>query len=348
MLIDMDYFFVACEEIKRPELRNKPTIVGAEPKEGRGRGVVMTCNYVARKYGIHSAMPISTAYKIKPDAVFLPMDYSYYEQKSNEVIAILREYADRLEQVSIDEAFLDISTKVKDYEEAAKYAERIKAIIKEKAKLPCSIGISSSKLIAKMACEKAKPNGLKLVKPEETKEFIKGMDVGELYGVGKKTAEKLQSLGYSTVGDLAKANKMGLMDRFGSFGLELYNYSNGIDEGEVQETYEVKSMSRERTFEHDTDDSKQILKAIAELSKEVVEDVNKQGMSFKVVTFKTRYSDFSEHLKSKSIKPSNNLEDVIDTASVLYTKFVDKERKIRKIGVRVSGLTNYKSQKRLF
>ena len=146
MLIDMDYFFVACEEIKRPELKARPTIVGADPKEGRGRGVVMTCNYVARKYGIHSAMPISQAYKLKPDAEYLPMDYSYYEKKSAEVLSIIREFAGKVEQVSIDEFFIDISEKISDYDQALSCAKKIKETIIEKARLPCSIGISSTSL----------------------------------------------------------------------------------------------------------------------------------------------------------------------------------------------------------
>ncbi len=348
MLIDMDYFFVACEEIKRPELKTRPTIVGADPKEGRGRGVVMTCNYVARKFGIHSAIPISQAYKLKPDAEYLPMDYSYYEKKSAEVLSIVREFAGKAEQVSIDEFFIDVSDKVENYEKALEYAKKIKEEINEKANLPCSIGISSTKLVAKMACEKAKPNGIKLVKDEEANAFLAPLPVGQLYGIGKKTEEKLGKMGYKTVGDLAKASMMKLMDEFGSFGIDIHNYANAIDESEVLENYEVKSISREFTFEHDTKKDEHVIKEINKLAKQVGKDIEERKLSFKVVTLKLRYSDFTEHLHSKSIRPTNVAEEIARNAVELYKENADKEKKVRKLGVRASGFTDYKSQKRLF
>ncbi len=348
MLIDMDYFFAACEEIKRPELKTRPTIVGADPKEGRGRGVVMTCNYVARKFGIHSAMPISTAYKIKPDAEYLPVDYSYYEKKSGEVLSIIREYSALVEQVSIDEFFADVSGKAGSYDEALSYAEQIKSAVREKAKLPCSIGISNTKLVAKMACEKAKPNGIKLVKPDEAKSFLAQLPVGELYGVGKKTEEKLEKMGYKTVGELAKASVMDLMDHFNAFGLELHNSANAIDESEVVENYEVKSISREFTFEHDTRKDDEITKEIKELSSQVGKDVAGRSLSYRVVTLKLRYGDFIEHLHSRSIRQTSNPEEIAKTAVELYRENVDSSKKIRKLGVRASGFTEYKNQKKLF
>ena len=348
MLIDMDYFFVACEEIRNPSLRSQPTIVGAHPKEGRGRGVVMTCNYVARKYGIHSAMPISTAYKLKPDAKFLPMDYLYYEQKSKEVMAIMGRYSEKIEQVSIDEAFLDVSGKGDNGADAVSYAEKIKETIRKEAKLPCTIGISNSKLISKMACESAKPDGLRLVAESEITDFIKDMSVTKLYGVGGKTAERLERMGYRTIGELSRANVMQLMAEFGSFGLELHNHSLGIDESAVEGNYEVKSIGREKTFDSDTNDDVEILSALKELSKGVMSEVESQGFSFKVVTIKRRYSDFSEQLKSRSIRPSNSLDDMETAVLQLYKAQPKSLKKIRKIGVRVSGLTRYKSQKRLF
>lgn len=348
MLIDMDYFFAACEEIKRPELKTRPTIVGADPKEGRGRGVVMTCNYVARKFGIHSAMPISQAYKLKPDAEYLPMDYSYYEKKSAEVLSIIREFAGRVEQVSIDEFFIDVSEKTATYDEALAYAKKIKEEINEKAKLPCSIGISNTKLVAKMACEKAKPNGIKLVKEEEAKAFLAPLPVGQLYGIGSKTEERLGKMGYKTVAELSKVSMMKLMGEFGSFGIDIHNCSNAIDESEVVENNEIKSISREFTFEHDTKKLEQVIKEISELSKQVGKDIEERKLSFKVVTLKLRYSDFIEHLHSRSIRPTNVFEEIEKNAVELYKENVEKEKKVRKLGVRVSGFTDYKSQKRLF
>lgn len=348
LLVDMDSFFVACEELRKPEIKGKPVIVGADPKGGKGRGVVSTCNYEARKYGIHSAMPISIAYRLKRDALFLPVDYDYYEKLSRRVMELLKPFADKFEQVSVDEAFLDVSKKADSYESAMKIAERIKAKINDDLKLPCSIGVGPNKLIAKMASEAAKPNGIRAVKEEEAKAFLKDMPIDKLYGVGRKTTEKMERLGYKTVGDVAKANPQDLMDKFGVFGVELHKYANGIDESEVQENYEVKSISRERTFEEDTSNADQIIQKIKEISREVVEDVRRNGFAFKVVTIKMRYSNFEEHLKSKSLAHlSNSEQDVVDAALELFWKNYDKSELVRKIGVRVSGLTKYKGQKKI-
>ena len=348
MLIDMDYFFVACEEIKRPELKDRPTIVGADPKEGRGRGVVMTCNYVARKLGIHSAMPISSAYRMAPDAEFLPMDYPYYERKSNEVFGIIKDFSEKTEQVSIDEFFIDVSSKVDNREDALLLAGKIKSRINSEARLPCSIGISDTKLVAKMACERAKPDGIKLVDKEESLKFMWQLPVGELYGVGAKTKERLEKMGYRTIGDLAKANIMLLMKEFDSFGIELHDLSNGIDPREVVENYEVKSISKEYTFDRDTSKDEEIIKSIRKLSAELGKEISDKRLSYRTVTVKLRYMDFIEHLHSRSIRPTGKSEEIEKTAVELYRENVDKNKKVRKIGVRVSGLQDYKNQKLLF
>ncbi len=347
MLIDMDYFYVACEELRNPELKNKPTVVGAHPKEGRGRGVVLTCNYAARKYGLRSGMPISTAYKLKPDANYLPADFFYYEDKSKEAMAIIRNMCSRMEQVSIDEAYAAIDS-LKDYGEAMAYGEKVKSEIKSKSGLPCSVGISYNKFMAKMSCESAKPNGIKIVSETEAKGFLNDIPVGKMYGVGSKTGERLERMGYHTIGDLSHAKIMTLIGEFGSLGLELHNHANGIDESEIIENYDVKSIGREVTFENDTNDTALITKTIEKLSDDTMGDVSKQNLSFRTVTLKVRYHDFTEHLKSKSIKPSNNSEDIKRVALELYNLHVNKNIKIRKLGVRVSKLTKYEMQKRLF
>ncbi len=348
MLIDMDYFFAACEELRRPDIKDKPVVVGADPKKGNGRGVVSTCNYVARKYGIHSGMPISMAYRLKPDAVFLPLDEPYYESLSEKVMGIIRSHADKFEQASIDEAFIDVSKRISSYDEAFELAKEIKEEIKEKTGLPCSIGIGPSKLIAKMACEAAKPNGIKVVKEDETKAFISDMPIGKLYGVGKKTAEKLESLGYKKVSDVANANPMKLMDIFGVYGIDLYKAANGIDESEVEESYEVKSIGREKTFEKDTRSIEELEKAIRDMSAEIVQDVKRQGFAFSTVSIKLRFSDFDEHIKSKSLNYSTDSEQEIEKSAIeLLNEYYDKEKLVRKIGVRVSGLKPFKGQKKL-
>lgn len=347
-LIDMDYFFVACEELRRPEIKGKPAVVGTDPKLGEGRGVVMTASYAARKFGLRSGMPLSMAYRMKKDVIYLPQDFDYYEEVSKKVMAVVKQYADRFEQVSVDEAFIDVSKRAQSYDEAAELAKKLKEEIKDKVGLPCSIGISTNKLVAKMASDEAKPNGIKVVKEEEAKEFLANKPIGDLYGVGRKMREKLQELKYKTIGDLAKANPVELVQRFKTYGAELYNYANGRDDSEVQENYDVKSISRERTLESDTEDREEIIPVINEISKEIIEDVKKSGLAFKVVTIKLRYSNFEEHLKSRSLHHmSNELSDLVDTSVALLDKYMEKGERIRKIGVRVSNLVKYKGQKRI-
>ncbi len=343
LLIDMDYFFVACEELRNSEARSRPTIVGTGNAESRG--VVMTCNYEARKYGIRSGMPLSQARSLKKDALFLPEDFEYYESESKKVMALIKEFSDRMEEVSVDEAFVEISNRASNYEEAFEAASELKKKIKERLGLPCSIGISTNKLMAKMACEKAKPDGIKIVKAEDAKDFLKDMPVGKLYGVGIKTRERLERLGYMTVGELANANPMLLRDELGSFGTELINSANGIDESEVIESSEIKSIGRERTFEIDTSDKNVINAEIRKLSEEVFSELMKNGFSFKTVTIKIRYPDFSERLKSRSIRQTRSLDEIVLLAEKLFEENAEQSRKVRKIGVRVSGLLRQKGQK---
>ncbi len=347
MLIDMDYFYVACEELRHPEILGRPAVVGMYPKGGAGRGVVMTCNYMAREFGIRSGMPISMAYKIKPDAAYLPVDFDYYEQISGRVMKLLKPFAEKFEQVSVDEAFLDVSGKVSDHRDAQIYAKRIHDHVLSEIGIRCSIGVGPNKLIAKMACEKAKPDGIKVVQEGEVKDFLDGLDVGKLYGIGEKTSERLRKMGYGTVDRLAKANEMRLMDQFGIFGHEMIMFANGIDDRDVTENYDVKSIGRELTFEHNTADDKEVDAAIDRLAEEVMREVEKNKKSFKTITLKLRYGDFIEHIHSRSVRLTDSKSTLIDTCKELYRNNVDRSRKVRKLGVRVSNLVDYRGQRKI-
>ncbi|MDE1761716.1 MAG: DNA polymerase IV [Candidatus Micrarchaeota archaeon] len=348
MLIDMDYFFAACEELRHPELREKPVVVGADPKGGKGRGVVSTCNYLARRYGIHSAMPISMAYRLKPDAVFLPVDYEYYEEMSRKVMQRVKEFATRFEQVSVDEAFIDVSGKVDGYDSALSYAKELKESVTKSYGLPCSVGVSTNRVLAKMACEAGKPDGIRLVKEEDGAKFLAKMPVGKLYGVGKKTGEKLQGMGYKSIGDLARANPVNLVSEFGSYGAEIYRSANGKGDDSVVENYEVKSIGRERTFQEDTSDRDEIRRQIISICKEIKTEIEKQGFSFKTITLKIRYPDFTEQLRGKSLGHySNDISQVEDVAIRLFERYVEHGERIRKIGVRISSLSKKGGQMRM-
>ncbi len=347
MLIDMDYFYVACEELRNSEVRDRPTIVGSDPKGGNGRGVVMTCNYKAREFGIRSGMPISIAFRIKPDALYLPLDYDFYESISKRIMEVIRGFSRKFEQVSVDEAFIDASDVVSGYDDALTYARKMQDDILNKTGIKCSVGIGPNKLIAKMACEKAKPNGIKAVKEAEVRQFLSEARIDDLYGIGAKTVERLKKLGYDTVDGLANANSMEMVAEFGALGTEIKGYANGIDNREVTENYEVKSIGREFTFEKDTDSAQEIEGALKKLAAEVMKEVDKSNIAFKTITIKLRYYDFAEHLHTRSVKSTRNPEMLSGTAIELYRDNAERKKKIRKIGVRVSNLTSYKGQRRI-
>ena len=337
MHLDLDAFFAACEERER-NISGKPVVVGADPKEGKGRGVVSTCNYSAREYGIHSGMPISIAYRKCPDAIFLPVNFPLYISVSASIMNIVRKYADVFEQTSIDEAYLDVTEKTKgNYGTAEEIARKIKQGIQEKEKLTCSIGIGHNKLIAKTASDYKKPDGLTLVRPYKAKAFLEKLEIRKLYGIGKKGEQVMKELGVNTIGDLAAYDVEKLTGIFGNWGYELHQFAQGIDERPVEESYTIKSMGREHTFENDTAEPKEIFEILEALSKDIYEEIREYKISFRTITLKIRYENFETHTKSKTVKPSDKANTIIDVSKQLVKPYL-KGRKIRLVGIRVSNL----------
>jgi DNA polymerase IV (DinB-like DNA polymerase) len=346
--LDMDHFYTAIEEREHPEYKGKPVVVGADPKQGQGRGVVSTSNYEARKVGVKSGIPISRAWKLCPEAVYLPPNYPLYIKVSNEIMAIARKYTDKFEQWGIDEAFLDVTTKVKDYAEAEALAKQIKREINEKEQLTCSIGIGPNKLTAKVASDYQKPDGLTIVKDGEVERFLAPLPVRRLLWVGRKTEEKLKALGINTIGDLARYDPTMLNDAFGVMGTQMHLMARGIDRSEVEPRTEAKSISRETTFEEDTDDADAVLKALDTLSAEVCGDALNQHLFFKTVTIKVRYENFETHTRSKTLPfMTNRVQDLQKIAKELLQAYLRHDRKIRLIGVRVSSFVKGEKQKAL-
>jgi DNA polymerase IV (DinB-like DNA polymerase) len=346
--VDMDHFFTAVEEREHPEYKGKPVIVGANPKQGKGRGVVSTCNYEARRFGVRSGMPISKAWKLCSEAVYLPVKYELYTKVSNEIMDMLRKHADKFEQWGIDEAFLDVTSKVKDYAEAEALARQIKREIYEKEKLTSSIGIGPNKLVAKIASDFQKPDGLTVVKEEESEKFLAPLPVRMLLWVGRKTEQKLKVIGITTIGDLARYDPTVLAETFGIMGTQIYLMAHGIDRSEVEERGEVKSISREVTFEEDTSNFEFILNALDRLSEEVCNDVLRQNLYFKTVTVKVRYENFETHTHSKTMPLIiNRSQDLRKAARELMQDYLRLDRKIRLIGLRVSNFTSTEKQKTL-
>lgn len=335
--VDLDAFFPSVEVREHPELKGKPVVVGADPKEGKGRGVVSSASYEARKYGVRSALPISRAWKLCPDCVYLSPHFDLYIKASNSIMRILKDHADRFEQGGIDEAYLDISSRVKDFDEAGEFAKRLMEEVLDKEKLTCSIGVAPNKMVAKIASDYKKPYGLTVVKDEDVKGFLFPLKVRKIPGVGPKTDRRLKEMKIETVGDLATVNPEVLTRLFGVWGARLHEFANGIDFGEVIEEYETKSIGREVTFEQDADDRELILSVLDELAEDIHREVIDNAFRFKTITIKVRYQHFDTHTRAKSLLfPTNDMEILKNNAKRLIEPYLRDNKKIRLIGLRVS------------
>jgi len=333
--IDMDAFFSSVEQKRHPDLAGKPVVIGGEGDPTK-RGVVSTASYEARKFGIHSAMPLRTAYKLCPEAVFLPVDYEEYSRVSEKIKAVLRQISPIVEDVGIDEAFLDISSIARSSDEIAK---GIKKRIREETGLTCSIGIASNKLLAKMASDMQKPDGLTILTEADIGSRIWPLSVRKLWGVGPKTEAYLKEMGVQTIGDLASLFLDQLIEEFGqSYGSYLYEASRGIDESSLVTHWEPKSISRETTFQRDVDNWQAIAKTLVELTKEVVINMREDGYQGRAVTVKIRFNDFKTYTRAKTLNRHTDSAEEIRKAAFDCLRRVDLKRKVRLIGVRVSHL----------
>ncbi len=344
--VDLDAFFPSVEARANPELKGKPLVVGADPKGGRGRGVVSSASYEARIFGVRSAMPISRAWKLCPDGIYLRPNFQRYVEASNNIMKILKSHADKFEPGGIDEAYLDISIKVENFDEAKKLAREIMEEILEKENLSCSIGIGPNKVVAKIASDFKKPFGLTAVEEKDVLGFLYPLKVGKLPGVGPKTERRLAELNIETVGDLASTKPETLTKLFGVWGTRLQLFASGVDDREVIEEYETKSIGRDVTFEKDLDDEPQIIKALDDLAEVVHEDIVANALKFKTVTVRVRYQHFETHTHSRSLMfPTDDLAILKNSARRLIAPFIRGRKKIRLIGVRVSNI-NYKFKSR--
>ena len=333
--IDMDAFFAAVEQKRHPELIGKPVVIGGSGDPTQ-RGVVSTASYEARKFGIHSALPLRTAYKFCPEAIFLPVDYEEYSRVSAEIKNILREFSPVMEDVGIDEAFLDISESAESSEEISK---KIKEKIKAELDITCSIGIAPNKLLAKIASDLNKPDGLTIINETDIEKIIWPLAVRKLWGVGPKTEAYLKSININTIGELAVMPLEKLTEHFGpSYGNYLYEASKGIDESALVTHWEPKSSSREITFQRDTNDWQTIAKTLAGLTKEVSEDLKRSGYLGRTVTIKIRFEDFKTYTRAKTMDDFTDFNEIIRKAAFEALSRIKVEKKVRLIGVRVSGL----------
>jgi DNA polymerase IV (DinB-like DNA polymerase) len=345
MLVDLDYFYAQCEERRNPSIKDKPVVVCVYSGRTEDSGAVATANYVARKYGVKSGIPISLAkrrLKDVPNAVFLPTDRKFYEEVSDKIMAILRSHADNFEQVGIDEAYLDVTEKVQgDYQEAKSLAEQIKRDVKAREGITCSIGVGPNKLVAKIASDIKKPDGLTVVEPAAVKEFLSPLPVDRILGIGAKTTKKMEDLGIRTIGDLAKRDIHNLVKEFGEVsGKYFHNASIGIDESPVQERVGVESISRIATLKQDSRDLGIMLEKAEQLCEEVHESLLHEGMSFRSFTILIVMKNLITHSRSKSFEsPTSQLDTMKKAAKELLQKFLSETQgEARRVGVKVSGL----------
>ncbi len=335
--LDMDSFYASVEMQAHPELRNKPVVIGADPKQGRGRGVVSTCSYEARAFGIRSAMPISRAFVLCPHAVFLPPDFERYARASGNVMNILKSTGFRFQQVSIDEAFLDISP-LGSFQAAMLFARQIQGVIGEELGLSCSIGIGKSKVIAKIASDFKKPAGLTVVEPAATELFLSPLPVRKIPGIGKKAELALLELGIRTIGELAAFDIRILVAEFGRGASALHEAARGDDAGEVKEQTGVRSISREITFERDTGDSAIVLRTLDALADEVFAGLTDENLRFRTLTVKVRYQGFVTRTRARTLSHYTKKKEVLVSCARTLLQEMIEEKKVRLLGIRLSSL----------
>lgn len=343
--VDMDAFYASVEEALHPSYRGNPVVVGADPKDGQGRGVVLTANYKAREYGIHSGMPISKAYRLCPHAIYVRPHFEKYIEFSKNIMQFLEKYAWKIEVVSIDEAYLDMTGIANNYIEAEKIARKIQREIWETFNLTCSIGIAPNKLLSKIASSTNKPNKITVVHPKDIKSFLFPKPIENLPGVGKKISVKLHELGIHTIGDLAHYDVVELIRLFGRHGLHLHRMANGIDNREVSPKEGRKSIGKEHTFDNDTDDLSLIYESFIDISKRVFEKAKEMQLGFKTIAIKFRYADYStvtySYTHSIIITDFNMFLRLIKR---LIDKHYTGNKKLRLIGVRISNLVDISRQ----
>jgi DNA polymerase-4 len=346
--VDMDAFYAAIEQRDRPELRGLPVIVGADPKDGHGRGVVSTASYEARRFGVRSAMPISTAYRLCPRGVYLSVDMERYVQASKDVMAILRRFTDLVEPVSIDEAFLDVTKEGRRLGTGRVVALAIKMAISKETRLTASVGVATSKLVAKIASDIHKPDGLTVVPAGEEGVFLSPLPVRRLWGVGPKTEDRLAAIGVRTIGDLAKVDPGRLAHRLGSHGHDLITLAQGIDERPVlAEGADAKSIGQEHTYSEDTRDLERLRRTLLRLSDSVARRLRSNGVKAGSLTLKYRDETFRTWTRAEPLRePLDSGNQIFAVAWNLFLG-VHGAKKVRLVGVYASGFGAHE-QLRLF
>ncbi len=342
--VDMDCFYASCEQARDSTLKGQPVVVGMGYNEGEDTGAVATANYAAREYGVEPAQPISEAIdllphdaKEDPSGIYLPVDMEYYEQKSKEVMKVLENMSETLRIESVDEAYLDVTDLTK-WHNVGKYAEKIKENIKREVGVTASVGVAPTMGVAKIASDYNKPDGVKVVRPDNIEQFLYPLTVGKINGVGPVTENQLEEMNVNTVADLAEVPLSTLITHFGERGRDLYKAARGIDDKRVTPQDNPKSFSREAAVKANDATSESIQKIIIELAEDVAVRANKENASYQTITLKLVSPPYEVNTRAKSLSgPINNSDLVEKFALELLQDFSNTN--VRKIGVQVSKLT---------
>ena len=343
--VDLDSFYASLEELRHEDIRGKPVVICVYSGRSPDSGAVRSATYKARQLGIKAGMPIVFAKRLAKDkdVAFLPTDIEYYRTVSDRMMEILEEEADAIQQVSIDEAYLDVTGRSgDDWDAARKIAEGIKRRVKDEEGLTCSIGIGPNKLIAKMASERQKPDGLTVVKDTQVAEFLRNLPVMELYGIGGKTAEALNELGIKTVNELAEFELKILEENFGeNKAVMLQQRAKGIDDSPVEQK-EPQQISRMGTLKEDSNNLEAIFGKIRELAADVTTKAEKKDVSFRTISVILIDTGLKAHTRSETIQPTDNMDAILKTVKSLLARFLEENSGImlRRVGIRVSNLTH--------
>ena len=337
--LDLDAFFAAVEELENPELRTKPLIVGGDP---HGRGVVATANYVARSYGVGSAMACAEALRRCPAAVFVRPRHSLYKEYSREVWSAVREMVPTVEQTGIDEGYLDLGEVAPAFDDARALAETVQAVVRARTRLSCSLGVASSKVVAKIASDRRKPGGLTVVRPGREAAFLAPLPLRVLPGIGPRADERLRAAGIGTIGDLAALGDDDLLVQ-GKVGRALRDRARGVDPRELEVSSERISISVEETFERDIGDTERLHDELRRMAERLAGYLRNRGQVGRTITTKLRYPDFSIRTRSTSLPAGTDDADRIGelACALLDRALRDRPGPLRLVGVGVSGLAEH-------
>lgn len=336
--VDMDAFFVSVELLDRPELRGKPVVVGGQPDQ---RGIVSTASYEARKYGIHSAMPLRTAGRLCPHAIFLEPRHHLYSEWSDRVAAILAKYSPVVEMASVDEAYVDLAGTERLHGPPLAAADALLREITASTGLPCSAGLARTRLVAKVASDQAKPRGLVWVPVESEEAFLAPLDVRRIPGIGKVTEAALKTAGIEKAGQLAATSREKLEEAFGRWGTALYRKARGGDTYEFFVDAEPKSISHNRTFPEDTQDGAMLDATLSLLCQKAMKRLREAGLSARSVTLTIRYAGFETITRAQTLREPTHLDPIVfDAVKQLFARHCDRARKVRLLGVALSSFTH--------